>query len=262
MAGRPDCVEDDHQYASVSGLLSRSIQHPRSLQPANAVRPVQRVAIISDAASSGISLHAHKDAKNQQRRMHITLELPWSADKAVQQFGLWCRHVPCRSEREGFACLTHCAFLSAVGLLLLGRLSFAGSLRLSPVRRKPKRKRWTPGETSCRLSARATGRTHRSNQTSAPTYKIILSDIGGEKRFASAVAKRLQSLGALTQGDRRASDPQGLSKFNLESKWGKRTLARGDSATRSHSTRTRKQHSGAVRQRTSAAWLATAPCVW
>lgn len=110
-----------------------------------------RVAIISQAASTGISLHADLKKKNQRKRMHIVAQLSWSADTQMQIFG----------------------------------------------------------------------RTHRSNQKQPPEYVIVSSDIGGEKRFSSTIARRLGTLGALTKGERKAGGGSDvLSKYNFESKYG------------------------------------------
>jgi hypothetical protein len=47
----------------------------------------------------------------------------------------------------------------------------------------------------------------------------VVSPIGGESRFVTPVVKRLQHLGALTQGDRHASTIQhGLAAYDFDTK--------------------------------------------
>ncbi|MEA5512267.1 strawberry notch family protein [Crocosphaera sp. UHCC 0190] len=48
------------------------------------------------------------------------------------------------------------------------------------------------------------GRTHRSNQTQPPVFCPVTTNIKGEKRFIASIARRLDSLGALTKGQRQA----------------------------------------------------------
>ena len=49
---------------------------------------------------------------------------------------------------------------------------------------------------------------------------FLISELAGEQRFASVVARRLESLGALTHGDRRATESRDLSKYNVDTKVG------------------------------------------
>ena len=69
------------------------------------------------------------------------------------------------------------------------------------------------------------GRSHRTNQACAPLFRPVITDIHGEKRFTSTIARRLDSLGALTRGERRTAG-NGLFRpeDNLESPWARRAL--------------------------------------
>ena len=71
------------------------------------------------------------------------------------------------------------------------------------------------------------GRTNRTNQASAPLFRPVTTDVKGERRFISTIARRLDSLGALTRGQRQTG---GQNLFdpadNLESDYARDALTR------------------------------------
>jgi len=69
------------------------------------------------------------------------------------------------------------------------------------------------------------GRTHRTNQKQAPHYLLVTTDLKGQKRFLSSIARRLDQLGALTKGQRQTGS-QGFfsARDNLESEYATEAL--------------------------------------
>lgn len=71
------------------------------------------------------------------------------------------------------------------------------------------------------------GRTNRTHQASAPVFRPVTTDCRGERRFISTIARRLDSLGALTRGQRQTG---GQNLFdpadNLESEYAREALTR------------------------------------
>ena len=55
---------------------------------------------------------------------------------------------------------------------------------------------------------------------------MVVTELGGERRFGAAVSKRMANLGALTKGDRRAAAGSDLSEFDIDSIYGRRALTR------------------------------------
>ena len=70
------------------------------------------------------------------------------------------------------------------------------------------------------------GRSHRSNQASAPIFKLVTTNLKGQMRFISTIAKRLDQLGAMTKGQRQAGS-QGMfsASDNLENSFAADVLA-------------------------------------
>ncbi len=69
------------------------------------------------------------------------------------------------------------------------------------------------------------GRTNRTNQAQPPLFRPIATDVKAEKRFLSTIARRLDTLGAITRGQRQTGG-QGLFRpeDNLESSYARDAL--------------------------------------
>ncbi|MDX3971644.1 MAG: strawberry notch family protein [Bradyrhizobium sp.] len=69
------------------------------------------------------------------------------------------------------------------------------------------------------------GRTNRTNQAQPPLFRPIATDVKAEKRFLSTIARRLDTLGAITRGQRQTGG-QGMFRpeDNLESHYGRDAL--------------------------------------
>ena len=75
------------------------------------------------------------------------------------------------------------------------------------------------------------GRTHRTHQASAPLFRPLTTDVKGERRFIATIARRLDSLGAITRGQRDSQTAMGggdatlfRASDNLESAYAKAAL--------------------------------------
>ncbi|XXF91297.1 strawberry notch family protein (plasmid) [Tabrizicola sp. M-4] len=69
------------------------------------------------------------------------------------------------------------------------------------------------------------GRTNRTNQAQPPLFRPVATDVKAEKRFLSTIARRLDTLGAITRGQRQTGG-QGLFRpeDNLESPYARDAL--------------------------------------
>ena len=77
------------------------------------------------------------------------------------------------------------------------------------------------------------GRTHRTHQASAPLFRPVTTDVKGERRFIATIARRLDSLGAITRGQRDSQTAMGgrdatlfRESDNLESIYARAALRR------------------------------------
>ena len=80
-------LNESYCYYESRGIKRGSDEGVNILEKKRFQNGEKLIAVISEAASAGISLQSDRRVPNQKKRIHIILELPWSADKMIQQCG-------------------------------------------------------------------------------------------------------------------------------------------------------------------------------
>lgn len=156
----------------------------------------KRIAIISQSASTGISLHSEVKPllKEYVRRGTITETEAQTVQNA------W-------NENKDFDEVK--ALTDELGIEIFRRVHITQETS------------W-----SADTQMQTFGRSHRSNQLLPPEYVLMSTNLGGEKRFLATIAKRLGSLGALTKGDREQAGGGDLLQYDFENRYGLQAAVR------------------------------------
>jgi hypothetical protein len=154
------------------------------------------VGIISEAASAGISLHADRGARNQRRRVHITIQLSWSSMSCIQAFGRTCR-----------------ANQTSAPHYVLATSDVAGENRFSAT-------------VASRLEqvSRGFGQRQACGDDCSWVHASVSRSTSAHHAVPPHYTLPRAQLGALTRGDRRAKGSNDLSAFSFESAAGAEAL--------------------------------------
>ena len=145
--GNPlDMLLERYTHSRIAEITGRNTGISNMDEQTAFINGKKDIAIISEASSHGISLHSNHAFRNQKKRFHIILEIPWSVEQFMQQCG----------------------------------------------------------------------RSHRTGQVNAPHYELLVTQIPSENRFVSSLCKRLQLLGAFSNGNRNSMNHLLGGEVNLD----------------------------------------------